>query len=135
MDVKNFFHKILSGNKGTTVPATVKENFALKFNHPINTEWQKTGEQFEAVFYKDDLEHIARYSPDGKLTCLKVNLPLEGLPPMIETTAKKHGELMNAIFIECEESRKYELIVRDSELIRYFLLVNQDGEVAEKEKL
>ena len=135
MDVKNFFQNILSANKGTHVPAPVRENFARQFDQPLNTEWQKAGEQFEAVFYKDELEHIARYQKDGKMSCLKINLPLGTLPPDLVEATKQHGEIMNAISNECEGNLKYELIVRDSELIRYFLLLGPTGEVLEKEKL
>jgi len=135
MDVKNFFQKILSGNKSIQVPATVKANFAQQFVEPLNIEWHKTGEQFEAVFYKDDLEHIARYKADGEMTCLKINLPLDGIPETIRTAARAHGELMNVISILCDETQKYEVIVRDAELNRYFLLISPNGEVSEKEKL
>ena len=135
MDVKNFFQKILSGNKSIQVPATVKSSFAKQFVEPLNIDWHKTGEQFEAVFYKDELEHIARYTADGEITCLKVNLPLDSLPELVSSAAQTHGELMNAISILCDETQKYEVIVRDAELNRYFLLISPDGEVSEKEKL
>lgn len=135
MDVKNFFQKILSGNKVIPVPATVKTSFSKQFVEPLNIEWHKTGEQFEAVFYMDDLEHIARYKADGEMTCLKINLPLDGLPETVRAAAQGHGELMNAISILCDEKQKYEVIVRDKDLNRYFLLIRTNGEVAEKEKL
>lgn len=135
MDAKNFFQKIFSTNKGTQTPPLIKEQFNQQFEQPMNVEWQKTGDQFEAVFYKDDMEHIARYSATGELTCFKVNLPLEQVPENIAATAKLHGELMNVIRIECEKMIKFELIVRDEALIRYFLLISPNGEVIEKEKL
>ncbi|RKD91466.1 hypothetical protein [Mangrovibacterium diazotrophicum] len=135
MDVKNFFQKILSGNKSIQVPAAVKTSFTKQFADPLNLEWHKAAEQFEAVFYKEDLEHIARYKVDGEITCLKVNLPLDGLPEAVSTAAQSHGELMNAISILCDETQKYEVIVRDAELNRYFLLISPNGEVSEKEKL
>jgi len=135
MDAKNFFQKIFSGSKGTHTPTLVKERFNEQFEQPINVEWIKTGDQFEAVFYKDELENIARYSANGEMTCLKVNLPLDRVPENIAAAAKLHGELMNAIMIECEKSVKFELIVRDEALNRYFLLLSPNGEVSEKEKL
>jgi len=135
MDVKNFFHKILSGNKNTHIPAIVKESFTRKFEDPLNTEWNKAGECFEAMFYKDEMEHIARYTAQGELTCLKINLPLDSLPAIITQTASTHGELMNAISISCETAPKFELIIRDAELNRYYLLLSAEGEVIEKEKL
>ncbi|MGV8091507.1 MAG: hypothetical protein AB2L24_06520 [Mangrovibacterium sp.] len=135
MDVKNFFLKILSGNKGTNIPQAVKESFGNQFDNPLNTEWSKTEGHYEAVFYKDELEHIASYKTNGEFLNLKINLQLSTVPKPILKTVKAHGELMNAIAIHEKNTVQYELIVRDSNLIRYFLLVSSSGEVLEKEKL
>ncbi|MCW0483383.1 hypothetical protein [Gaoshiqia sediminis] len=135
MDIKNFFHKILSGNKAIVVPTTIKEAFSGRFNSPLNTEWAKVGDQYEAVFYKDELEHIARYNVAGVLQSLKVNLQLDTVPQPIRETARQHGELMNAITIQRANETTYELIVRDDQLTRFTLLLNSNGEVIEKEKL
>lgn len=135
MDVKKFFLKILSGSKGTNIPQPVKETFNKQFDNPLNTEWSKTESHYEAVFYTDELEHIASYKRDGKLLNLKINLQLGTIPGPIRETVKPHGELMNAIAIHEQDTVQYELIVRDENLTRYFLLVNSSGEVLEKEKL
>lgn len=135
MDVKNFFLKILSGSKGTNIPQPVKEAFIKQFDNPLNTEWSKAGKHYEAVFYKDELEHIARYKTDGELLSLKINMQLDTVPGLILNTVSEHEELMNAIAIHEKGKILYELIVRDEELIRYFLLVSSSGEVIEKEKL
>lgn len=135
MDVKNFFLKILSGSKGTSIPQTVKEAFIRQFDNPLNTEWTKTDSHYEAVFYKDELEHIASYKRNGEFLNLKINMPLNSVPDPIQKTAKAHGELMNAIAIHQQHTVHYELIVRDRELTRYFLLVTSSGQVLENEKL
>jgi len=135
MDVKNFLLKILSGSKGTNIPQAVKEAFVKQFDNPLNTEWSKTGNHYEAVFYKDELEHIAGYKINGELLNLKINMQLDTVPESILNTVREHGELMNAIAIHEKGKVQYELIVRDEELIRYFLLVGSCGEVIEKEKL
>lgn len=135
MDVKNFFQKIFTANKDIHVPEPVKEKFAEQFDESLNIEWHKTGDKYEAVFYKEDLEHIACYKKDGQMHCLKINLPLAKVPEDIVNAAETHGELMNAIYIECDDTQNFELIVRDSELIRFTLLLNESGEVLEKEKL
>lgn len=135
MDFINFFQKIFTGGKEIDLPAIVKEKFETQFTNSLNTEWHKNGEQFEAVFYKNEVEHIAVYKYDGAMVCLKINLPLTSVPENILQTAKHEGELMNAIQIECEDNLKYELIVRDTELIRYFLLLDENGSILKKEKL
>ncbi|MCK3683324.1 hypothetical protein [Maribellus sp. YY47] len=135
MEIKQFFQKIFSASKEIQVPEAVKNHFSEHFSDTLNTEWQQTGDLFEAVFYKEELEHIASYQQDGAFVCLKINQPLLELPDKITKAAEKHGELMNAILIECEDHREYELIIRDAELIRYFFLVDEDGAVKRKEKL
>ncbi len=135
MDIKNFFLKILNGSKGINIPEAVTESFNKQFNNPLNVEWIKADGFFEAVFYENEHEHIARFSPEGKRISMKINLPLDIVPEVIKKTAEKHGELMNAIAIHLENEIKYELIIRDKKLIRYFLLLNSNGEVIEKEKL
>jgi len=135
MDVTNFFRKILRGSKGTNIPQAVKEAFIKQFDDPLNIEWIKTDNHYEAVFYKDELEHIASYKNNGEFLNLKVNMQLDTVPELIRTTANVHGELMNAIAIQEQDAVRYELIVRDEELTRYFLLLSSSGEVIEKEKL
>ncbi len=135
MDMKSFFNKILSGNTNTVTPTAVIDSFNKEFDNPINPEWTKTGDQYEAVFYTDELEHIVRYKANGERISLKTNLPLESVPVPIRSAALNHGELMNAIEIITTNTCKYELIVRDKELKRYFMLVSSAGEVIEKEKL
>lgn len=135
MEIKNFFQKIFSGSREPEVPKAVQQKFAEQFDQSINVEWQKAGDQFEAVFYRDDLEHIATYQSDGVMSCLKINLPLNDLPEMVAETVHKEGELMNAIQIDCNGGLQYELIVRDDELNRYFLLLTESGKVIKKEKL
>jgi hypothetical protein len=135
MDVKNLFLKILSGSKGTNIPLAVKEAFIKQFDNPLNTEWSKTENHYEAVFYKDELEHIASYKINGELLNMKINMQLNTVPESILNAIKDHGELMNAIAIHEKGKVQYELIVRDEELIRYFLLVSSSGKVIEKEKL
>lgn len=135
MDLKNFFQKIISGNKTIVTPPAVKLALEKRFDNPLNTEWTKIGDQYEAVFYKDELEHIARFDETGLLLSLKVNLPLEKVPALIHKTAQSYGELMNVIAIFHEDSVGYELIVRDEKLTRFSMLLNADGEVIQTEKL
>jgi hypothetical protein len=135
MDIKNFLNKILNDQKGKNIPHKILKSFKNQFDNPLNIEWTKTGETFEAIFYKDELEHIAHFKDNGELASLKINLPLEAVPEMILNTAKGNGELMNAIAIHKSGTVTYELIVRDENLIRYFMLLSATGEVIEKEKL
>lgn len=135
MEIKNFFQKIFSHHKEIHVPPIVLSRFQEQFSDSMNAEWLKNDVFFEVVFYRDDRENIATYQKDGSLLSLKINLVLEELPDKIRQRGQEHGELMNAILIESQGIQIYELIVRDAELVRYTLLLNESGETQGKEKL
>jgi len=132
MDFKSLFHKILKVSQETLAPQSVTEAFNNQFDSPLNTEWHKTDEFFEAVFYKDELEHIAKYHSKGEFISLKINLPIESIPENICEAIKSQGEIMSAIKINCKEVIKFEFIVRDQDLIRYSLLLDAKGEILDK---
>lgn len=135
MDTKNFLTKILAGAKASGMPKAVKQAFAKTFNSPLNTEWNQAGDDWEAIFYVDEMEHLARFEATGELLSLKINLPLGQLPDNIKKAVQNEGELMNAIVIKRQQKLMYQLIVRNQKLERFFLLLNSEGEVLEKEKL
>jgi hypothetical protein len=132
--MKNIFSKIFKFST-VSLPTEVKESFAEKFGDSINVEWLQSDDFYEAVFYNNDIEHIAHFDSDGNLLNLKKNLSLAKTPPHILQKAKLHGELMNAIEISEKEVVGYELIVRDEALIRFSLLLNEKGGLIHKSKL
>lgn len=132
--MKNILSKIFHFST-VTLPAEVKSSFSEKFGESLNVEWIQTDDFFEAIFYLEDFEHIARFDSTGKILNLKKNLPIDAAPLHIKEKAAKHGELMNVIEIFEDEIVGYELIVRDEELIRFSLLLNQKGGLLHKCKL
>ena len=48
-----------------SIPDSVKSMFADKFPDAKNTEWEKKKAIYEAIFYLNDIEHIARFSEKG----------------------------------------------------------------------
>lgn len=135
MDAKNFLSKILAGTKMSGTPKAVKQAFAKTFNSPLNTEWNQIGDEWEAIFYIDEMENIARFQSSGELLSLKTNLPLTQAPDDIKKAVQNVGELMNVIVIKRKQTLMYQLIVRNEKLERFFMLLNSEGEVLEKEKL
>ncbi len=117
------------------VPSKVKNSLLQKFGESINTEWLKTDDFYEAIFYLEDIELIARFDSSGELLNLKKNLPIQSTPQHIKDKAAEHGELMNVIEIREDEIVGYELIVRDEGLIRFSLLLNEKGGLLHKSKL
>jgi hypothetical protein len=135
MELKNFFQKIFLNSQEFQIPDMVKQTFEEDFKHSLNPEWHKAGDIFEVVFYLEQSEHIASYDKNGILVCLKANLPLQTLPDHIKQNVLNKGELMNAIQVDEQQNRSYELIIRDAHKTRYFLLLNKNGEILKQEKL
>lgn len=132
--MKNILSKILKFSS-VSLPEKVKNSFFEKFGDSLNIEWLKTDDFYEAIFYRQEIEHIARFDSTGKLLNLKRNLPIHATPDHIKRKAADHGELMNVIEISEEEIVGYELIIRDEELIRFSLLLNEKGGLIQKSKL
>lgn len=132
--MKNILNKFFKFNN-ISLPSVVRRSFNEKFGDSINAEWLQTEDFYEAIFYSEDVEHIARFDSTGNLLNLKKNLTLHAIPEQIRIKAISHGEIMNIIEIKEEEIVGYELIVRDEELIRYSLLLNDKGGLIHKSKL
>jgi hypothetical protein len=132
--MKNILSKIFHFSS-VTLPPSVIDSFSGKFGESLNVEWLKTDDFYEAIFYLEDIEHIARFDSTGKILNLKKNLPIDSTPKHIKDKAAVHGELMNVIEICEAEIVGYELIVRDEELIRFSLLLNEKGGLIHKCKL
>ncbi|MFY9153299.1 MAG: hypothetical protein WAO52_14880 [Prolixibacteraceae bacterium] len=132
--MKNILSKFFKFTS-VSVPVAVKTAFSEKFGEPINEEWLQTDDFYEAIFYFEEIEHIAHFDSSGKLLNLKKNLPIHSIPDLIKEKAAQHGELMNVIEIREQEIVGYELIVRDETLIRYSLLMNEKGGLIQKSKL
>ncbi len=132
--MKNIFSKIFKFSN-VSLPSNVKDSFFEKFGDSINVEWLHSDDFYEAIFYLEDIEHIAHFDSTGKLLNLKKNLPIQTTPAHIKEKAAEHGELMNVIEIREGEVVGYELIVRDETLIRFSLLLNEKGGLIQKNKL
>ncbi|MBN1924440.1 MAG: hypothetical protein JW798_01275 [Prolixibacteraceae bacterium] len=130
----NFLSKLF-GKPEIIIPKKIKEVLVAKFPDIINVEWNKTADFFEAIFYKDQLEYIALISPDGELIEYKKFLPDGFLPQVIIDRLALKGEVMNAVMINKGNAISYEIIIRDSELIRYLYLFDETGSVTEMKKL
>ena len=118
-----------------SIPDSVKSLFAEKFPDSKNTEWEQKGTVFEAIFYLNDIEHIARFSGKGILEEYRKNLWPDELPENIKTTGSSFGEIMNAIIIYRGENILFELIIRNEKLDRFEYLFDKNGEVLKSQIL
>jgi hypothetical protein len=132
--MKNIFSKIFKFSN-VSLPEAVENSFFEKFGESINIEWLHSDDFYEAIFYLDEIEHIAHFDSSGKLLNLKKNLSVQSAPEHIKQKALQHGEIMNVIEIREDEIVGYELIVRDEALIRFSLLLNEKGGLIQKSKL
>ncbi|MBN2805086.1 MAG: hypothetical protein JXR22_00365 [Prolixibacteraceae bacterium] len=131
----NNFLKKLFNQSPFVPPELVLHQLSEKFPGVINVEWNKSGNQFEAIFYKDQLEYIALFSKDGELTEYKMSLSEELLPAQIKQNLISKGEIMNAVLTNKGNAITYEVIIRDNKLIRYVLLLNETGNILQEKKL
>ena len=132
--MKNILSKLFKFSI-VSIPDAVKDSFFNKFGDSINIEWLHSDDFYEAIFYLEEIEHIAHFDSTGKLLTLKKNLSIQATPDHIKRKAAEHGELMNVIEIREGEVAGYELIIRDETLIRFSLLLNEKGGLLQKSKL
>ncbi len=128
--IKNFFQK-----KPLKVPQSVVTGFSRVFDHSVNVEWSKAGKVFEALFYDNEIEKIARFDKLGNLIEIRTNISPTSLPEPAKTIAASRGEIMNAILINRGNNIFYEVIVRKNPVIRILLLLNDKAQILSKKVL
>lgn len=132
--MKDFLKKVVEGS-GVSPSVVCLKSFTDNFEDAINVEWFRRDGCFEAVFYRNNLEHIALFSLNGMLKEYKKNLPPEYLPEAIKNLALSKGEIMNAVLKNKGNCLEYELIFRDASLKRHLLTLSDAGELKEEIRL
>jgi hypothetical protein len=117
------------------IPGGVKKQLAKSFPKAKNIDWEIKNDICEAIFYLNDVEHIAKFTKEGTLLEYKKNLWLYELPEQINKTGDTFGEIMNGIVINRNNVLFYELIIRDSKLDRYVYLFDDKGTLKESHLL
>lgn len=132
--MEDFVRKVIKGD-GCIPPQVCMDAFQSKFSTAISVEWYSRGGNFEAIFYKNKLEHVAVFSPYGELTEYKLMLQAEYLPVGITDTVKKRGEIMSAVLKNKGNALEYEVIVMDSNMARSLLLFSEQGKMLSVKEL
>ena len=114
-------------NHVKNIPGVVERKLKQTFPKAKNIEWEPKEDQFEAIFYLNDVEHIAQFSKTGELIQYKKNLWPEELPEILKTEGSKFGEIMNGIVIYRGTDLLYEMIIRNEKLDRYEFLYDTNG--------
>lgn len=125
----NEFAKMIFDGNRITPPEICLNAFQENFSGALNIEWSEKDSHYEAIFYKDNIEHIARYSKDGKLDEYKMTLPANLLPELIKQKLEEKGEIMNTLMINKGNCVNYEAIIRDKNQNRHLVLLSNLGKV------
>ena len=123
------------GSQPVNIPEAVKDGLISFFPEAKNTDWEHKKNIYEALFYLNDVEHIARFTDGGELVEYKKNIWVNELPMMIADQCNKEGEIMNIIAIYKGNDQFFEVIIRDKRLKRKLLLFNQSAELISLHKL
>lgn len=132
--MEDFLKKVLQSGKATP-PDPCQVSFETNFHGAINIEWFEKEGHFEAIFYKDQIEHIAQFATGGTLIKYKMHLSKELLPKSIKQELERDKEIMSVVLINEGNSIIYEVIVRDQALHRFVLRINQLGKHLSKQPL
>lgn len=134
MDIKNFMEKIVRSTS-ITLPPIYGETFLKNFKGAINVEWSEKGDQYEAVFYRNNLEHLANFNKAGNLIDYRMILPVGLIPLAVKNYLESKGEIMSFILINKGNSLIYEAIVRDKDLNRFQIEMSDLGEEISSKQL
>lgn len=128
------FSKIFK-SQSKTIPGDVKKQLDFCFPNAKNIEWEFKSNIYEAIFYLNDIEHIAQISKKGVLLEYKKNLWPDELPGIIKEAGSVHGEIMNGIIICRGEEIFYEMIIRNEMLDRFEYLFSKNGDLLDSHLL
>jgi len=74
------------------VPSVVQNTLQSKFSNPVNVEWEKIDDLFEAEFDLNNTDHKAHIDPSGKLIIYKSNIKSAELPaPITDVISREHS--------------------------------------------
>jgi len=118
--MEQLFNKIFAGDT-VDPPENVKQAIYNAFKNPVNIDWYARNEIYEAIFYDNSREHIARINARGTLLDYKINLALDTLPEGIKTIMESRGEIMNVVSIHNKKN--------------YIIKINDDGNITEENLL
>lgn len=113
--------------KHKSVPDEVRKSLNTHFEGCSGIEWSLHEDRYEALFFHDGIEKIARFDKAGRLTEYRVNIFPDVIPSPIREAVSSEYEIMNCIAIYTTDKLTYELIIRDAGLIRFNLILDSLG--------
>lgn len=123
---KNFIS--LTDRDSIIPPEEVEEAMLKHFPDAVNIDWFFENGAYETIFYLDNKEYIAKFDRSARLIDYRINLPLDELPSSIRQSVDTKKEIMNLVEIHIDNTVFYELILRNTDLVRFVALFNKNGE-------
>ncbi len=134
LNVKRLYLNLFYHPK-SDVPVVIDKQFRRQFRHPVDVEWMMTGNDYEALFYENKQERIARFDQAGNLLELRTNIsPLDALA-IKNDEVREMGTLMNYIQIKRGGLTTHELIIRRPDKTRLLILLDDRYEIIRMEPL
>ena len=113
----------------------VKHSLKKNFDNALKVDWMTRDDHFEAIFYKDNIEHLALFAKDGQLIEYKMNLSEDFLPLPAKSALPSDCEIMNVVLRNHGNSLSYEVIYRNKELRRFVMVIDELGKVEMEKEL
>ena len=121
--MNNFIEKLL-GEGGKDPSEACSKAFNENFSDAVNIDWHQLETHFEAIFYRNNIEHIALFTREGELLEYRQNLSPEYLPEPLRNLASEKGEIMSTVLRNKGNKLEYEIIYRNTALSRYLLTLS-----------
>jgi len=132
--MEDLVKKVIEGD-GCIPPKVCTDAIESKFSNALNVEWHARDEYYEAVFYKNNLEHVAVFTQSGVLSEYKLMLPEDYLPGKITDIIKTRGEIMSAVLRNKGNALEYEVIIIDNNLKRIMMIFSEQGKILTSKEL
>ena len=132
--MEDFIKKVIGGI-GIIPPPICLDAFNRYFESAINADWFDRKSYYEAIFYKESIEHIAIFNEAGSLIEYKMYLPVAYLPEALKNYLESRGEIMNTVLRNKQNSIEYEAIIRDKKMKRRLILLSDMGKLLDEKLL
>lgn len=131
-NLKSFIHeKILPDKK-------IKLALVNNFPRAMDIEWSFKNNAYEATFTEEGIYKVASFDERGKLKEEKVTVLEKQLPSRIKDILYKKYKmhfLLNALIVNHENEKHFEIIFDSEDKSRYFLLFNETGFIIREQLL
>ncbi|NEM96634.1 PepSY-like domain-containing protein [Pontibacter burrus] len=111
------------------VPAAVKTALMQKYANATDLEWEKHGNNYEADFDVDRIDHAAMIDPSGKVLMTRRDIMKNDLPPAITSAIAQQYKSMRLDDMELVEKdgKKYYQVELDQQGQDKKIVFSADG--------